>query len=176
MNKIRMALLLLLASTAIASEAQNIASFKASLAAPAQLDSLNSVSATVRISEKGDAAAIIAGESSPESISGFRIVVFMSNTQSARQDAITARENCLLLYPAERSYLIYENPYFKVTLGNCSSQEEAIILLNRVRSTFPKAFIMRENIPVAEFRKVEEAATDKQPAETETATDSTPTL
>ena len=38
------------------------------------------------------------------------------------------------------------------------------------------AFKHFENIPVAEFRKVEEAATDKQPAETETATDSTPTL
>lgn len=147
-------LALLFAAATLAAEAQDIASFKGRLAT-AQIDSLNTTTATVQITEHGDAAAIVAGEKRAEVISGFRIVVFMSNTQSARQDAITARENCQLLFPAERSYLIYENPYFKVTLGNCTSQEEAIILLGRVRSSFPKAFIMRENIPVAELRRVE---------------------
>ena len=139
-------IVLLFVAVSLTAEAQNIASFKARLAAPAQLDSLTTTSATVRITEHGDAAAIVEAEKRNEVVSGFRIVVFMSNSQSARQDATTARENCQLLFPAERSYLIY---------GNCTSQEEAIILLGRVRSSFPKAFIMRENIPVAELRSVE---------------------
>ena len=153
--KRHLTIVLLFVAVSLTAEAQNIASFKARLAAPAQLDSLTTTSATVRITEHGDAAAIVEAEKRNEVVSGFRIVVFMSNSQSARQDATTARENCQLLFPAERSYLIYENPYFKVTLGNCTSQEEAIILLGRVRSSFPKAFIMRENIPVAELRSVE---------------------
>jgi hypothetical protein len=51
------------------------------------------------------------------------------------------------------TYVTYDNPYFKVTAGNCTSQEEALILLERIKPTFPKAFIMRENIPLEELTK-----------------------
>ena len=36
--------------------------------------------------------------------------------------------------------MFYENPYFRVTVGNCLTLEEAIILKGRVSGTFPKAF------------------------------------
>ena len=77
----------------------------------------------------------------------------MSNSQSARRDAVTAQENFSSLFPQEQSYLTYENPYFKVAVGNCTTQEEAIILLGRVRGSFPKAFIMRESIDIGEFTR-----------------------
>lgn len=128
---------------------------KERLAQPAQRDSLTVVSETVQIAEQGDAATIIEQslEVAPKAVSGYRIVIFMSNTQSARRDAVAAQENFATLFPQEQSYLTYENPYFKVAVGNCTSQEEAIILLGRIRHTFPKAFIMRENIATSEFSK-----------------------
>lgn len=131
--------------------AQDIATFKQHLASPVQVDSTTVVRNTVRVAEQGDAADIVNAKGAPSRIEGFRIVVFMSNAQTAREDAIAAQQNCSALFPTERNYLLYENPYFKVMLGNCTSQEEAIILLGRVRGTFPKSFIMRESIPVGEF-------------------------
>lgn len=128
---------------------------KEQLASPAQRDSLTVVNETVVVTEHGDAAAIVEKElaEAPKSVSGYRIVIFMSNTQTARRDAVAVQENFATLFPHEQSYLTYENPYFKVAVGNCSTQEEAIILLGSLRKSFPKAFIMRENINIGEFTR-----------------------
>ncbi len=147
--------------------AQDIATFKQHLASPVQVDSTTVVRSTVRVAEQGDAADIVNVKSSATRIEGFRIVVFMRNAQTARQDGIAAQQNCSTLFPAERNYLLYENPYFKVMLGNCTSQEEAIILLGRVRNTFPKSFIMRESIPIAEFRAPQPQPQSAEPTATE---------
>ena len=128
---------------------------KERLAAPAERDSLTMVYETVRITEQGDAATIVNSnlQANVKAVSGYRIVIFMSNTQTARRDAVMAQENFAAIFPQERSYLTYENPYFKVAVGNCTSHEEAMILLGRLRGTFPKAFIMRENIEMTEFTR-----------------------
>ena len=154
-------ILSLLAIAIVASaSAQEIApaprkGIKEQLASHAQRDSLSVVRETVQITEQGDAAAIVEDnlKVAPKAVNGYRIVIFMSNAQTARRDAITAQENFAALFPQEQSYLSYENPYFKVAVGNCTTQEEAIILLGRVRGTFPKAFIMRENIAIGEFTR-----------------------
>ena len=128
---------------------------KQQLAAPVQIDSLTVINEVVSICEKGDAATIVTNSlhQAPSTVGGYRIVIFMSNSQSARRDAVTAQESFAQLFPEEQAYLSYENPYFKVTVGNCTSQDEAIILLGRLRHSFPKAFIVRENIAVEEFSK-----------------------
>ena len=128
---------------------------KDQLASPAQRDSLTTINQTVLITEQGDAATIVEKNliSEPKSVNGYRIVIFMSNTQTARRDAVAIQENFATLFPQEQSYLAYENPYFKVAVGNCASQEEAMILLGSLRKSFPKAFIMRETINVGEFTR-----------------------
>ena len=128
---------------------------KERLARPIQIDSLTIVSETVVTQENGDAATIINSNlhQEPKAIGGYRIVIFMNNSQTARRDAVAAQEAFSQLFPKEQSYLSYENPYFKVTVGNCTSQDEAIILLGRLRGTFPKAFIVRENIAISEFAR-----------------------
>ncbi len=128
---------------------------KEQLASSVQIDSLTTIHENVQIVENGDAAKIIEGNLKGEAkmVNGYRIVIFMSNSQSARRDAVTAQDNFSSLFPQEQSYLTYENPYFKVAVGNCTTQEEAIILLGRVRGSFPKAFIMRESIDIGEFTR-----------------------
>ena len=128
---------------------------KEQLASPAKRDSLTTIYETVQITEKGDAATIVEKglKVAPKGVSGYRIVIFMSNSQTARRDAVAAQENFTTLFPQEQSYLSYENPYFKVAVGNCTTKEEAIILLGRLRGSFPKAFIMRENIAATEFTR-----------------------
>lgn len=133
--------------------AQDIPSFRRRLTEPVQIDSLTTEYNTVRVEECGDAADIIARSehSRRKSVNGYRIVIFMSNAPTARTEALAARESFETAYPDERSYVTYENPYFKVAVGNCTSQEEAIILMERIRPAFPKAFLMRETIPASEL-------------------------
>ncbi len=153
-----LALLFTISTSAQSAAMQSVAprkSIKERLALPAERDSLTMVNATVHIEEQGDAAVIVNKNlrASVKAVRGYRIVIFMSNTQTARRDAVAAQENFLALFPQEQSYLTYENPYFKVAVGNCTSHEEAMILLGRLRGTFPKAFIMRENIEMTEFTR-----------------------
>lgn len=152
MKKILAATLLLLFS---AVSAQNLQSFKARLAAPVAVDSLTTIRATVTVTEHGDAAEITERSATirPQSVNGYRIMLFMSNSQSARTDAFAACDSLAVRMPSLPTYVTYDNPYFKVTAGNCTSQEEALILLERIKPTFPKAFIMRENIPIEELKK-----------------------
>ena len=139
-----------------AASAQNLTTFKSRLGAPVQIDSLTTVRSTVQVTEHGDAAQIITRAAStvrPQSVNGYRIMLFMSNSQSARTDAFAACDSLAGRMPSLPTYVTYDNPYFKVTAGNCTSQEEALILLERIKPTFPKAFIMRENIPLEELTR-----------------------
>ena len=112
------------------------------------LDSLATISGKVVVREQGDAATIVDANLHQEAkaINGYRIVIFMSNKHSARQDAIATQQQFVELYPNEGVYLSYENPYFKVTVGNFRTKSEAMALLTRIKGAFPSAFVVKENI------------------------------
>ena len=54
-------------------------------------------------------------------------------------------------FPHINAYLVYESPYFKVSVGDCLSMEEALILMAQLTPHYPKAFPKRENIRFEEF-------------------------
>lgn len=138
-----------------AASAQNIATFKQRLASPVKVDSLTTINATVKVTEHLDAANIVATTppKSQTTVNGYRIMLFMSNSQNARAEAFAACDTLAVRVPGLQTYVTYDNPYFKVASGNCTTQEEALLLLERVKPSFPKAFIMRENIPLTELSK-----------------------
>lgn len=150
---------------AIPAMAQQLDNYKEKLLSPVQADSTRIIWNTVHTAEYGDAAQIVASERPMADVNGFRIVTFVSNTPSARQDALNVKLACDSLYVSERSYLTYENPYFKVSVGNCTTQEEAIVLLENIRRTYPKAFVVRTTIPLKEFHR-KPAPAPQAPAET----------
>lgn len=138
-----------------AASAQNIVTFKEQLSAPVKIDSLTTINATVKVTEHLDAAQIVATTPVKEqtTVNGYRVMLFMSNSQNARAEAFAACDTLALRLPGVQTYVTYDNPYFKVASGNCTSQEEALQLLEKIKSSFPKAFIMRENIPLTELTK-----------------------
>ena len=140
--------------TAVVS-AQNLRTFKEYLAAPVQVDSLTLIRSTAEVTEYDDAAEITSrvAPNRATSVNGYRIMLFMSNSQSARAEAFAACDSLAVRMPNLKSYVTYDNPYFKVAAGNCTTQEEALILLERIKPSFPKAFIMRENIPLNELKQ-----------------------
>ncbi|MBE5034601.1 hypothetical protein [Gallalistipes aquisgranensis] len=126
---------------------QNLGAFKTKLAQP---DSLHRSRVTVY--EEESAAQVlramqrtVTGE---EKYRGYRVRIFFDNSQSARTLAAGTLTRFRELHPDTPAYMVYENPYFKVTVGNCLSLEEAIILWGRIKGDFDRAFVVREEFPV----------------------------
>ena len=89
-----------------------------------------------------------------QQVSVSRISIFFDNSQNARAGAVETLEKFKELFPEIPATMTHENPYFKVSAGFCISNEEALILLNRLRKEFPKAFIVRERVSVDELKKL----------------------
>ncbi len=87
----------------------------------------------------------------PQSAMGYRIGIFFDNGQEARQKATEAKVLFTANFPTQPVYMVYESPYYKVSAGNCLTEEEAIMLFERIRKVFPNAYVMRENMKVSDF-------------------------
>ena len=85
--------------------------------------------------------------------SGLRATASASSrtTVPRREGAFEAKKLFEETFPDVKVYMGYENPYFKVSVGNCLTAEEAIILKGRVSATFPKAFLKNEEIAVSDL-------------------------
>lgn len=106
----------------------------------------------VEVVEHGDAGQVVAAlrEASQQArVRGWRVRIFFDNSQNARGQAGRALAQFREMFPEVASYMSYENPYFEVSVGNCLSIEEAVMLRARILSAFPKAFITSEAIPLA---------------------------
>ncbi|MFI3331313.1 MAG: hypothetical protein R3Y38_05865 [Rikenellaceae bacterium] len=125
--------------------AQNQEEFVAKLSLA---DSLTHASAIV-IKHSNTADYITQTESAVNSeLSIYRINIFFDNSQNAREDALKTKEKFSELFPDIPCYLNYENPYFKITVGNCTSSQEAIILQGKLTKEFPKSFLTRERVEI----------------------------
>ena len=94
-----------------------------------------------------------------------RISIFFDNSQNARAGAVETLEKFKELFPEIPASMTHENPYFKVSAGFCISNEEALILLNRLRKEFPKAFIVRERVSVEELKKLTKPESESESEE-----------
>ena len=86
-------------------------------------------------------------EANPErTISGYRVRIFFDNKQSARVESETTLKKFESMFHDVFAYRTYNNPYFKVTVGDCRTKSEAMALLGRIKKVFPSAFVVKENI------------------------------
>ncbi len=88
-----------------------------------------------------------------------RISIFFDNSQNARAGAIETMTKFEELFPDIPATMTHENPYFKVSVGFCISNDEALILLNKLRKEFPKAFLVRERVSVDELKQLSQRHT-----------------
>ena len=127
--------------------AQSLESFPERLSQP-------SGSTTATIGGHGDASAVMSKSHRGNDrirFKGYRIGVFFDNGPDARAKAMSTKRAFEEAFPEVKVYLSYENPYFKVSAGNCVTSEEAIVLLGKIRTRFPEAYLMREDLTVADL-------------------------
>jgi len=79
-------------------------------------------------------------------IDGFRIRIFRDNGSGARDRSSTVKANFANQFPSIPSYLGYDNPYFKVSVGDFRSKDEAMRFFMQIKRTYPNAYIVAESI------------------------------
>ena len=79
-------------------------------------------------------------------LSGYRVRIFFDNRQTARNESEETLKRFQNLHRDVPAYRTYANPYFKVTVGDFRTKSEAMALLARIRTEFPSAFVVKENI------------------------------
>lgn len=70
---------------------------------------------------------------------GYRVLVISTND---RNKATTVKTKLMQEFTDQKTYLIYQSPYFKVQIGNCKTKAEATTLMTRVQKIFPDNVIV----------------------------------
>jgi hypothetical protein len=82
---------------------------------------------------------------------GFRIQVL--NTTD-RNEATAVKTKLLQLFPGEKVYLLYQEPYFRVRFGNFRKQSDADDFLQQINKLYPGVFLIPSPIePKPEWLK-----------------------
>ncbi|MGM9738573.1 MAG: SPOR domain-containing protein [Candidatus Cryptobacteroides sp.] len=79
-------------------------------------------------------------------LSGYRVRIFFDNSQNARNASEQVVRKFSASYPGVPAYRSYQNPFFKVAVGDFRTKSEAMEFLQRVKPAFPAAFIVKEPI------------------------------
>lgn len=84
-------------------------------------------------------------------VDGYRVVIFSANGQYAGDNARKVLEQFQQSYPHINAYMVYESPYFKVSVGDCLTLEEASNLMSQLSREYPDLFPRREVIKFEEL-------------------------
>lgn len=78
-----------------------------------------------------------------EGIQGYRIQIFFGSDRKAANDA---RTKFLQLFPEVEAYLVYQQPNFKVRVGDFRNQLEAQPVYRSILNQFETVFIVPDKI------------------------------
>lgn len=78
-------------------------------------------------------------------VRGFRVQIYNGND---RKKASQAKVDFMRQFPGVRSYLVYNNPQFRVRVGDFTSRKGAMDLYNKVSGTFNPCMIVPDLVNV----------------------------
>lgn len=82
---------------------------------------------------------------------GFRIRIFSELGQTARQRSVEVMNDFMTRFPGVKVYQTYENPYWKISVGNFRSKESAQKFYQEILKYYPKAFLVPDWIYFPSF-------------------------
>ena len=84
---------------------------------------------------------------------GFRIQIFFDSGNTSKQAAMNAKRTFETRFPEIEAYLSFEEPNYKVRVGNFRTKLDAEGCLKKIATLYPSAFVVPDFI---EFPKIEE--------------------
>ena len=104
-----------------------------------------------RIIVKGDVAVTqmvekhIELNSKVKTIPGFRVQIASFSGTNSKTSAFDLRDRFMLDYPALQAYIVFDEPNFKVKVGDFRTRLEAYAFLQQIKDVY-KGYIVRDNI------------------------------
>lgn len=84
-------------------------------------------------------------------IPGFRVHLYMDSGNRARLNTQKEQAGFEELYPDQASYIVYEEPYFKLRAGDFRTRLDARRFLEKIRRDYPAAYIVVDLINYPEL-------------------------
>lgn len=84
-------------------------------------------------------------------IPGFRVHLYMDSGNRARLNTQRKQADFEELFPDRKSYIIYEEPYFKLRAGDFRTRLDARRFLEEIRRDYPAAYIVVDMINYPEL-------------------------
>ena len=84
---------------------------------------------------------LIARNMKSSGVPGYRIRIYSGSGVGAKEEQQNVRAKFLSLYRGLDAYNRYDEPYFKVFVGDCRTRSEALKLHDRIKKDFPNSFI-----------------------------------
>jgi len=79
-------------------------------------------------------------------IQGYRIRIYSESGLGAKEEQQRQKARFLTLFPDIDAYYRYDEPYFKIYVGDCRTRSEALKLVDRIKREFPNTFIVEDYI------------------------------
>ncbi|MHC1708526.1 MAG: SPOR domain-containing protein [Bacteroidales bacterium] len=77
---------------------------------------------------------------------GFRIQIFFDSGSDSKKRAMDARTEFLAKFPEITAYLTFQEPFYKVRVGDFRLRIEADGGLERIKGDYPSAFTVKDKI------------------------------
>jgi hypothetical protein len=91
-------------------------------------------------------------------IDGFRVEIFFSSDQDAKEKALKIKEDFLETYPEfniQNVHVKYISPNFRVRVGDFRTKNEALKLYKEIKDTYRVAFIVADAIDFPLKKQIE---------------------
>lgn len=72
--------------------------------------------------------------------------IFFDNSKNARGMSENIMRTFRMNYPGVPAYRNYQNPFFRVVAGDFRTKSEAMEFLQKIKSSYPSALVVKENI------------------------------
>lgn len=95
-----------------------------------------------------------------KTIPGYRVQIASFSGTSSKSNAFNLRTHFMTDYPHVQAYIIYDEPNFKVKVGDFRSRLEAYAFLQEIKEVY-KGYIIKDNIYPEPPQQIEYAPDDE---------------
>ena len=98
--------------------------------------------------------------SKTKTIPGYRVQIASFSGTSSKSNAFALRDRFMTDHPTVQAYIIYDEPNFKVKVGDFRTRLEAYAFLQEIKETY-KGYIIKDNIYPEPPQQIEFAPDDE---------------
>ena len=97
---------------------------------------------------------------SSRKLTGYRVRIFFDNSKTARNASENVMKIFKATYPGIPAYRNYQNPFFRVVVGDFRTKSEAMEFLQKIKSSYTSALVVKEGINFPAVNKEHNYVTD----------------